>query len=369
MTFIFPRQGDCLTVYDGIPQANGVKVTVKVKSKKPVTINQQPARLDNGVYCLDILFDAYLTLLTVSDGESEETIRVYYLANAQNTVSLAVEDNIFFLQDLTHHQHVYKSIFDNPYLAVCKEAHDQYGAKITFNLFYETDSKSLTYFSSPREHFQLSMMTDKYQNEFMACSDWLKLTFHSNCEYPPDPYLHATYEETAKDIALAHHEIRRFAGESSLSGGCNVHYGSANREAVRACRNFGYKCLSGFFTFLEGQPFVSYYLDADIVSRLDHRDFWYDASEDMFYNRTDLILNRTPYEQLIPALEQVYADVGRKSNLTLLMHEQYFYPDYCAYLPRFKELILDTFAWAKEKGYTPALMDEIIDEKQQKRKS
>jgi hypothetical protein len=89
----------------------------------------------------------------------------------------------------------------------------------------------------------------------------------------------------------------------------------------------------------------------------------------MFYNRTDLILNRTPYEQLIPALEQVYADVGRKSNLTLLMHEQYFYPDYCAYLPRFKELILDTFAWAKEKGYTPALMDEIIDEKQQKRKS
>ncbi len=370
MNILFPRDGDCLTQYDGQPCENGVKVRVRVLSDRPVTINQTATAFSNGEYYADIVFDSFLTMLSVSDGEETAVLRVYYLAAAQNTVTLTVEDNLMFLQDLTEHTSTYSSLFDQPYLAMFYEAHQKFGTKVTLNLFYTFDSEALSYFENPRKPFDLSMVTDAYKKEFEDASDWLKLTFHANSEFPGDPYLNATYAETARDIQAAHQQIIRFAGEKSIANSCNVHFGSASREAVRACRNYGYKCLSGFFTLDEaGNPFVSHYLDKETVARFDHRDMWYDKTEDMFFIRTDLILNATPYDKLIPALQDVLADAGRRSNLNLLMHEQYYQADYCSYLKDYKALIFDALAFAEQNGYKPALPDEMIDETRQKRKS
>ena len=370
MKILFPLDGDCLTVYDGEPCENGVKARVRVVSDRPATVNQMPAEKSDGEYVADVIFDSFLTLLTVSDGKEETVLRVYYLATAQNTVTLTVEDNLMFLQDLTEHSPAYPSLFDQPYLAMFYEAHRKFGTKVTLNLFYTFDDEALSYFSGKHERFDLSMVTDAYKKEFAAASDWLKLTFHANSEFPGDPYLHATYAETARDIEAAHREIIRFAGESSLANSCNVHFGSASREAVRACRNYGYRCLSGFFTLdANGNPFVSHYLDKETVSHFDHRDMWYDKTEDMFFIRTDLILNATPYDHLIPALKAVCADAGRRSNLNLLMHEQYYHTDYCSHLKDYKALIFDALSFAAENGYRAAFPDEMIDETRQKRKS
>ena len=46
---------------------------------------------------------------------------------------ISSDDNILFLKDLSEGD--YKSIFDHPYLAVYKKAHDLFGAKVHLNLF------------------------------------------------------------------------------------------------------------------------------------------------------------------------------------------------------------------------------------------
>ena len=68
-----------------------------------------------------------------------------------------VDDNIRFLKELT--ERMPESIFDHPYLALYRTLHEEYGLKVQLNLFYEM------------KDFDLSMMTDRYRDEFSANAD------------------------------------------------------------------------------------------------------------------------------------------------------------------------------------------------------
>ena len=100
-----------------------------------------------------------------------------------------VDDNIRCLRELTAGS--YRSIFEHPYLGMYFGLHEKYGLKVQLNLFYKTDD------------FDLSLMTDRYREEWQANSDWLKLSFHSEAE-TVKPYEHSGYDKVFDDCQSFH---------------------------------------------------------------------------------------------------------------------------------------------------------------------
>ena len=194
LEFIFPIDGDCVNERDGSATQNGVCVNVKVKADEnsDVYICGKKAEYQDGVYSMDVEFCGYRNIVVAEDranGE-EKKIAGYYLPNAVKKFRVSSDDNIIFLQDITKNKDVYNSIFENPYLAIYKKAHELYGAKVHLNLFYEFHPEEKTRFSDKsREYFDLSMMTDKFKSEWQANSDWLKLNFHAKSDKPDKPYI------------------------------------------------------------------------------------------------------------------------------------------------------------------------------------
>ena len=273
---------------------------------------------------------------------------------------LSSDDNILFLQDINKNKDKYTSIFENPYLAIYKKAHDRFGAKVHLNLFYEFIPNSRD-FSGEREYFNLSMMTDKFRDEFRANSDWLKLAFHANAEYPDKPYKYATPEKIREDYTKVCREIERFAGAECISNTTTVHWGEATKEGVRELRRLGLRSLTGYFrTNKDGDPIVSYYFGADKLDLVADRDYWYDAETDMNFVQIDLVLNEKTYEHNMDALGNIINDPLRGGFVSLMIHEQYFHSDYRRHLPDFEARVLDACKMMKENGYVGIHLKDLV---------
>lgn len=360
--FLFPIDGDCVNQYDGKALPHGLRIPVTVEAPKDhrLTVNGTPARFENGI------FRAYADLLPgetelcaedLTDG-TKAVIRVLYLPNATGGYRLSSDDNIIFLQDINDHKDVYSSIFENPYLAMYRQAHERFGAQVHLNLFYEFDDEARSYFSKPRPYFNLSMMTDKFKEEFRANADWLKLSFHAKSEMPPAPYRYANGETVRRDCEQVHREIIRFAGEESLSTCTTVHFGEANEDGVRALRALGYRAMTGYF--IPAKYPVAYYAPEALISHIHGRDFWYDTDVDVLFGRIDLVLNsNTPAENL-QTLCEVMASPTRGGFVSVMIHEQYFYEDYRNYLPDFEARVLEACELIAANGYVGRHIIEAI---------
>jgi hypothetical protein len=349
MRFIFPQKGDCINKNDGLP----LKVLVEAPANADIYVGGVKAEFSDGVWSAIVPISAYKTTLTAENRKNGENCAVTLLkfADPVGKFRLSSDDNILFLQDITKNQDKYTSIFDNPYLALYKKAHDLYGACVHLNLFYEyiPDEK---YFSAHPDYFNLSMMTDKFKSEFEANSDWLKLAFHSNAEFPDKPYKFATAEQITEDFLKIRREIVRFAGESSMTNSTTVHFGAANREVVRALHALGLRSLTGYFRRnAKGEPSVSYYFEDERLEHIGSRDFWYDESEDMIFAQIDLVLNEKTYSDVMEALPRIADDPHRGGFISLMIHEQYFHPDYRRHLPDFEARVLDACKYLADRGY------------------
>lgn len=349
--FVFPLDGDCLNSRDGIlaGQQLQINVLVEAPAAEAITVQGIPAKKNtDGLWTAAVSVSEGRTELCVRDQAGhEDRITVFRLIGAENGFRLSVDDNILFLADLTVHPE-YQSIFENPYLAVYKAAHDETGVCVHLNLFYETGD--LSAFSKPRPYFNLSMMTDRFREEWRANSDWLRLSFHSRQEFPGPPYAVPEPEKIAADCALVHKEIVRFAGEETLSRTTTVHFGACPVENVRAVRELGVRCLMGLFEVsASGKPSISYFYPPELVRHIGERDFWVDTEEQMAYGRIDLILNTIPASELKTRLQQVENSAGRSGFFEFMIHEQYFYEDYCAHIPAFREMVLEACRFARSR--------------------
>ena len=76
-----------------------------------------------------------------------------------------IDDVIWLMRDLTKSPQ--KSLFDNPFMAMLREAHEKFSLKVQLNLFYRTD------FYYGGEEFTLADMTDSYKKEWEENSDWI----------------------------------------------------------------------------------------------------------------------------------------------------------------------------------------------------
>ncbi len=257
-----------------------------------------------------------------------------------NYYRFSIDDNIRFLQDLTHMRCA--SLFDHPFLAMLQSLHDELGAKIHLNLFYQTDG------------FCLAQMPDCYRAQWEDAADWLRLSFHSRAEDPPSPYAVADAQTLRRDCQQVQQEIVRFAGRASLSPYTTVHYVAATREGVLALRECGVKGLVGLFGTGDAVE-RSYHLPLSACRYLKTHSFFHDADTQLDFIRNDLILNLFPLEEIPSLLEQKQ----QQTFMEIMIHEQYFYPDYAAYQPDYAEKVRCALSWLTAHGYQACFLEEL----------
>lgn len=357
MDFVFPIDGDVLFSYaDGKPCGDGLmtKVSVKASEGRRITINGVAAREENGVYTAEIFIDAYRNAIEAIDIDSSQlqTIYVYWFKNGYKTYRLGVDDVIRCFQNIYNHRDEYTSIFDDPFLKLYRELHDKYGTYVHMHIYYQTDDGE----------FNLSMFPDKYKDEFRANGDWLKFTFHARADHPDSPYKFASYEQVMKEGKEIEAEIIRFAGSEVLSNVTSQHWANSNLWATRAFRNLGFRCIDGYFIFdKNGNPHVSYYLNKQQTTHAASRDFWVDNKEDIIFVKDDIIINEVELEDIDGFMEKISSQNNNCFHY-LLIHEQYFYEDFCCYEADYKERIFAAVDWCHKNGYKPVSISSIAFE-------
>ena len=366
--FIDFIDGDCVNSRDGQLTAQGLclPVTVLAPAGHTVTLNGAPMReTEDGRYSAEVLLRGYRNTLLAEDTSDNTLCRIvlYHMPRTMGKYRRSSDDNILFLQDLTEHSEKYPSIFDHPYLAIYKKAHDLYGAKVHLNLFWELCDKGRSYFADRHSYFNLTMMTDKYKEEFRANADWLKLAFHARAEFPDNPYAASDAATVTADCTAVLREIVRFASAENISDSTTTHYGSGNHDVIRALRALGFRSLTGYFTLgKNGNPSVSYYCPKDLVEHIDQRDFWVDTEEDMIYGRIDKVLNLDDPEKVKADVRAAIEHPHRGGFVSVMIHEQYFYADYKRHLPDFEERVLSACRDLYEHGYVGAHITEVTAE-------
>ncbi len=365
--FLSPIDGDCLNMYDGEERQDGylwIKVKLQANAGRKLEVNDTPAVYNGEYFEAEVPLGWERTTLVAkdaSDPEASASIVVYRLKNCTGIARLSVDDNIRFLQDITDNKDIYTSIFDNEYLAVYKEAHDKYDISVQLNVLYEySDNK---YFSKSREYFNLSMMTDKFKEEWKANASWLRLSFHAKNEFPNKPYEHTNMTQITEDAKQIYREVIRFAGEETLCiDSTTIHWGECTPDGMRGMRNLGMKGVFGYFNLQEnGETSVSYYYPTELVEHLHGRDFWMDTREDILCGKIDTVLNfYRNAKDAIAVLEAIKADYHIGGCLEMMIHEQYFYEDFALYIPEYKNIILEACKWAKENGYKPYFMADVM---------
>lgn len=240
-----------------------------------------------------------------------------------------VDDNIRFLKELTERQQ--GSIFDHPYLAVYRRLHEKHGVKIQLNLFYEC------------EGFTLAEMTDAYRAEFAKNADWLKMSFHSRLENV-HPYREAPYAEVYADGDAVQKEIVRFASPAVLAKTTTLHFCTATAEGLRAMRDLGTEGLLGLYGTPE-HPRTSYQTSPSNGDRIRVGETVTDG--EIAYADIDIVLNCYSTEENLSLLRPLYG----RPLVKVMIHEQYFYPDYPLYQPDFEEKLDAVFTALSENGY------------------
>ena len=359
MKFISPVDGSMLSNISGQIADSSLIIDVSLQAEKgkQIKINGILATENDGLYTAKVPIKDFKNTLIATDETNTSTIVIYWLKNADKKYALSVDDNIFFLCDINKNKDVYKSIFDNPYLAVYKKAHDLYGAKVRLNLFYEIDPVYHGVFGE----FNLSMMTDKFKDEWVKNSDWLHLAFHADKEFPDKPYKFASFDKVEADYVKIIKEICRFAGSEVIEPCTTFHWGESNREGIRAVKKQGIDMLMGYLDYdQEGDPLVSYYLSDQQINDANVYGFYKDHSEDMIFGKIDAVLNLYTPQKNIQILEDSLKKYPKKGFIEVMIHEQYFYDFYFNYEPDYEERILSACKWCAEHGYQGSFASDAV---------
>ncbi|MGI6561179.1 MAG: hypothetical protein ACOX3Q_01220 [Clostridia bacterium] len=350
---IKPWNGDFMYKEDGYEKDNAlfIPVTVQAPSGSELFLNGRPMKAENGVYEGEAVLTGYESKIVLTDKDNRvlDEIRLYWAKNTDMKYRFSLDDNIWWLRDLAKNASVYKSLFDNPFLAFFKKLHDAFGTKVHFNIYYQDEAD-----------FNLSMMPEKYKGEFIANSDWIALTFHALANDPDKPYENTTYEKIYTHCQMVTDEIKRFAGEEVLSDYTTIHWGAVNREGCKALKDFGFKGLVGYFEMVDGKPLVSYYFDEYYTKHINQRDIYRDTEFGLTFIKNDMVVNTFKREDIIPSLEKTLSNPHTSRFIELMIHEQYYHPHYIQYQPDYEQKIWDAVKLVAERGYKPAFLKEIL---------
>lgn len=350
--FLSPIDGDMLNEYDGKVENGWLKTTVKIQAAlgSLIRINNIDAKFTNNMFVADILLKDYKNIIEVTEGNTgkKESITVFWLKNYAHRYRLSLDDNIWFLKDISENSGKYRSIFENPYLSYYKQLHNTYGTKVHINIYYQT------------EGFNLSQINTKFKNEWKENAGWLRLSFHALQNDPDNPYIKAGYNEVKRDCDMVDEQIRRFAGEELMGPVTTLHWGEATVAGSRALRDAGYSCQVSDFVIENGVQIISMYLNLEQTRHMNERMIWRDNNEGIIFSQDSIVINTFKIDRIVPFLEDLKKDPHKSAYLDLLMHEQYFYPFYKNYQSDYRQKVTTAVRWANDNGYKPAFLSECI---------
>ena len=249
-----------------------------------------------------------------------------------------VDDNIRCLKELSEGR--YGSLFEHPYFSMYKRLHEKYGVKIQLNLFYENGD------------FKLSEMTAEYKEQWRQNSDWLKLSFHSRAENG-NPYESSGYDEVFRDCRNVQEEIVRFASPDALGKTTTIHCCRATSEGLRALKDNGVQGLLGLYG-TQDAPRRSYRNTEEEGTLIRAGNTV--SRDGMAFAGIDVILNLYSKEEILLRLQAL----KHRDLVKVMIHEQYFYPDYPKYQPNFEEKLDATFRFLSENGFYSVFLEDTI---------
>ena len=256
----------------------------------------------------------------------------------EKSFCFTVDDNIRFLKEIT--ENTYISIFEHPYLSLYRRLHEKYGLKVQLNLFYRADG------------FNLFQMSDAYCSEWENNADWLKLSFHSDVENIK-PYEFSGYDEVYRDCKAVNDRIIHFASLKNLAKTTTVHYCLATAEGLKAIADNKVIGLLGLFGD-ETHPRTSYGIEEMDAARI--RNGAIVTKGTIAFAAIDIVMNSFSRDEILAKLKAL----SDRDAIRLMIHEQYFYPDYPAYQPDFEEKLNAAFSYLKSLGYKIRFFEEQI---------
>lgn len=347
-----PIHGAVLHARLGRPVAAGLEIDVHgvAPAGAAISVNGRSAARDGdkfrGVAVLKERENEIVVVAQNGGERSEARVRVLWDRHSQKRYRVAIDDNSFFLRDVT--QQGYRSLFDCFYLKMLRDLNKKYGAKFTLNIYFTTG-----------DDWNLRQFPDKYRGEWKDNADWLRLAFHAYANDPPRPYQDAPVEKLLTDLDLIAGEIRRFAGPETHSPPIVVHWGMTRPEAWRPLYERGSRVLGGYFRKnTSGQYDVNYRVDDARCEWLSRHDLLKDFPSGIVFSKIDIIVNTTPLEKVVPTLEQAANDPCQGEILDMLTHEQYFWPYYKNYLPDHAQRMDRAIEFATSRGYKPVFLQD-----------
>ena len=347
-----PFNGAVLTHRNGI-QKNDT-LTIQVQGTAPfgavVKVNGVEAKRNGELFTAPLTIDKFETEIVAemecSTGKVSHSIRVVWDKHSFKRYRFSIDDNVFWLRELMKDKP--KNINDNLYLGQLKRLHDNFGAKFTLNLFYET----------PDKEFNLSMMSPEWKSQLQDNAEWMRLTWHAYNEFPDRPYQYATPEQFEHDYELIHSEVARFAGEECWIPPSIVHWCEFPPSMFPLLYKKGVRTLSGYFIKGDERYDISYEMDKERCAYLETHDALMDFASGICLSRVDIIFNNTPVENVIPTLAPNIDDPDNAEYIDLLTHEQYFWPYYFNFRPDHYERIATGLQFLNEHGYKPIWQHE-----------
>jgi hypothetical protein len=345
-----PRNGDVLNRHDGIEVAGALTIEVSGTAPEgvPVKVNGLPAHVSGGRFRCELDLTQRRTAITAfasrEGADLEHTATVLWDKASRPRYRFSVDDNIEFLRELALRADDYASLFDHWYLGFWRQMHEEFGAKIHINIYYQTVGGEFT----------LRQMPDKWKDEWAANSDWLHLTFHALQDQPERIYKDATYDQMAADFDLVVGEIERFAGRSVLSKATTIHWAEAPLEACRALRDRGIRVLVAIFRReFDGECPTGYYLSTETKDYANTRDAYYDPEADLIFVSEDATVNNLALDEIEPWLDRQQESPHTSELMELLIHEQYFRRERREHDPDIREKVVRSLKWVTERGYEP----------------
>jgi hypothetical protein len=132
------------------------------------------------------------------------------------------------------------------------------------------------------------------------------------------------------DCEAVQREILRFATSKNLAKTTTVHYCLATAEGLRALRDSGVQGLLGLYG-THASPRSSYQTTEAGMEAIRAGEIVTEGG--MAYSGIDVILNGVRREEIPARLNALQ----QRKLIKVMIHEQYFYPDYPRYQPDFEE--------------------------------
>ncbi len=347
-----PRHGAVLCRRHGEQLPDGLKIRVRgtAPSDAKVAVNGVAAARSGATFEADVVLrDSEPEIVAVAESQgasNEDRIRVVWDRHSFPRYRFAIDDNSFFLRDITQKQ--YSSLFDCFYLDALRTLNQKYGAKFVLNIYYTTG-----------DDWNLTQFPDRYRSQWRDNAHWLRLTFHAYADEPPRPYVDAEPSKVIADLDLVNEQIVRFAGEEVCAPPTIIHFGMTRHSAFRPLYERGVRVLSGYFARgSNGQFDVNYRWDDEHSEYLWTHDAWKDFDSGIVFSRVDIVVNNTPIDKIVPTLAPQLDNPDTAEILDLLTHEQYFWPFYFNYVPDHVQRLDTALRFCTEHGYKPVFYHE-----------